>query len=74
MCGEIDVMATGNLHHEIRRRDLHRAFIHQRHRGVQRIEDLLPLAPVGDHVVAPQQAKMMAHRRLRQVATPRRGK
>jgi hypothetical protein len=57
--------ATGNLHHEIRGGDFHRAFIHERHGRVKRIKDLLSLAAIRNHVIAAKQTEMMAHGRLR---------
>jgi hypothetical protein len=55
---------TRNLHHKIRGFDFHRGFIRESHPAVKRVEHLLPLAAIGDHVIAPQQTKMMAHRGL----------
>jgi len=57
---------AGNLHRQISRADFQSLFVHERHRAVETIKNLLPLAAIGDHVVAPQQAEMMTHGRLRQ--------
>jgi hypothetical protein len=66
MFREMGAFSTaGNLHHEIRGGDFHRAFIHERHRRVKRIKDLLSLAAIGDHVIAAKQTEMMAYGRLR---------
>jgi hypothetical protein len=54
----------GNPDHEIRGLDLHRGFIRQRHSGVKGVKHLFALAAIGDHIVAPQQTKMMTHRGL----------
>jgi hypothetical protein len=55
---------TGNPDHEIRGPDFHRGFIRERHPGVKRVKHLLALAAIGDHIIAPQQTKMMTHRGL----------
>jgi len=54
------IAVMGNFHHDIGGGDFHGVFIGEGDPGVERVKDLLALAAIGNHVVAPQQTEMVA--------------